>query len=392
MRVLAVGNMYPPQHLGGYELVWQSAVRALREAGHEVRVLTTDVSFGDREEEDDDVHRELRWYWRDHEFPSIGVRERIAIERGNRDTFRRHLAEVRPDAISWWAMGGMSLSLLELGRRAAIPAMAAVNDDWLLYGSRVDAWQRLCQRLGPAAAPLARAAGIPGSVEPDSCVDRWVVLSETVLSRARSAGLVMNRARVSPSGIDEEIFTPTTPPADWAWRLLYVGRIDPRKGIDLAIGALSQLPDAELRIHGPGDERYLKFLRGLITRLGLGDRVSFSSSGRGELPGVYAAADAVLFPVTWEEPWGLVPLEAMAVGRPVVASGRGGSGEYLEDGVNCVIVDPDDGPAALASALRRLADDRDLRDELVEAGRRTAARFPESHSDQVIREEVEALG
>jgi len=42
VRVLAVGNMYPPQHLGGYELVWQGAMRALREAGHEVRVLTTD--------------------------------------------------------------------------------------------------------------------------------------------------------------------------------------------------------------------------------------------------------------------------------------------------------------------------------------------------------------
>ena len=47
MRVLCVGNMYPPHHLGGYELVWQRAVQALRAAGHGVRVLTTDVRFGD---------------------------------------------------------------------------------------------------------------------------------------------------------------------------------------------------------------------------------------------------------------------------------------------------------------------------------------------------------
>ena len=45
MRVLTVGNIYPPHHLGGYELVWQGAVRTLRDAGHAVRVLTTDVRY-----------------------------------------------------------------------------------------------------------------------------------------------------------------------------------------------------------------------------------------------------------------------------------------------------------------------------------------------------------
>ena len=56
---------------------------------------------------------------------------------------------------------------------------------------------------------------------------------------------------------------------------------------------------------------------------------------RAELRDVYAAADVVVFPVQWNEPWGLVPLEAMSVGRPVVASGTGGSAEYLRDGENC---------------------------------------------------------
>ena len=59
--------MYPPHHLGGYELVWQGAVQALRVAGHGVRVLTTDVRFGDvdpAQDDDEEVFRELRWYWR----------------------------------------------------------------------------------------------------------------------------------------------------------------------------------------------------------------------------------------------------------------------------------------------------------------------------------------
>jgi glycosyltransferase involved in cell wall biosynthesis len=86
---------------------------------------------------------------------------------------------------------------------------------------------------------------------------------------------------------------------------------------------------------------------------------------------VYAAADVVLFPVRWEEPWGLVPLEAMGVGRPVVATARGGSGEYLRDGSNCVVVPAQD-PGAVARAVTRLAGDPVLRDRLREGGFETA--------------------
>lgn len=66
VRVLTIGNMYPPQHLGGYELIWQSAVRDLRGRGHDVRVLTTDYRREESGPDDDDVHRDLRWYWSEH--------------------------------------------------------------------------------------------------------------------------------------------------------------------------------------------------------------------------------------------------------------------------------------------------------------------------------------
>ena len=94
---------------------------------------------------------------------------------------------------------------------------------------------------------------------------------------------------------------------------------------------------------------------------------------REELPAIYAGADAVLFPVTWPEPWGLVPLEAMGIGRPVVATARGGSGEYLRDGVNCLTVRPAE-PAGIARAVRRLAGDQALRERLRAGGVETARR------------------
>jgi glycosyltransferase involved in cell wall biosynthesis len=91
-----------------------------------------------------------------------------------------------------------------------------------------------------------------------------------------------------------------------------------------------------------------------------------------EMAQQYAACDVVLFPVEWDEPWGLVPLEAMAVGRPVIATGKGGSGEYLRHEENCLLTDAGD-PEALKAAVGRLASDEALRRRLRTNGFETAS-------------------
>ena len=375
MRILTVGNMYPPHHLGGYELMWRSAVAHHRDAGHEVRVLTTDwrEPYVDPwTSEDPDVHRELRWYWRDHAFPRIGPLARRALERHNSEVLERHRWEFAPDVVSWWAMGGMSLSLIEAAHRAGLPAAAVVVDDWLVYGPRVDAWWRLLRR---------RASRLEGAC-------RWLFASQTLRDRAAEEGFDPPDAQVVHPGIDLELFRPTGDGRpDWRWRLLYCGRIDERKGIDVAVEAVRALPEeSRLRVVGGGDEDHGREPRALVERLDLCDRVSFERHPRGDLPRVYSEADALLFPVRWIEPFGLVPLEGMACGTPVVASGRGGSGEYLRDMENCLLFDVTAGAPALAAAVRRLAGDPALRERLVEAGSATAARFPESaFNDSVLR-------
>src|SRR5215212_9295630 len=106
MRVLAVGNMYPPHDLGGgYEITWRSSVEYMCSRGDDVRVLTTDFRApGVPDLDEPDVHRELRWYWRDHEFPRLGWRERRRIERHNAALLAAEIEAFRPDAIAWWAM------------------------------------------------------------------------------------------------------------------------------------------------------------------------------------------------------------------------------------------------------------------------------------------------
>ncbi len=388
MRILCVGSMYPPHHLGGYELVWQAAVDHLRCRGHRVRVLASDHrEDGAADGGQEDVHRALRWYWRDHAFPPLGPRGVVALERANAATVERHLDEFDPAVVAWWAMGGMSLSLLERARRRRLPAVAFVNDDWLIYGPRVDAWMRLAGRPGVPRRLLERATGLPARFDPGR-LDRLVFASEAT----RSAALArwrLPRTEVAHGGIDPAFLRAAAPPAAaWGWRLLYVGRIDPRKGIASLLDALAVLPgEATLRIVGGGERTHLDELRQRADRLGLGGRVTFAGQlDRSELPSVYAGADAVIFPVLWAEPWGLVPLEAMACGRPVVATGTGGSAEYLRDGENCLLFAPGDA-GQLADRLITLAADAPLRARLHAGGRETAA----ANTDAAFNDRVEAV-
>jgi glycosyltransferase involved in cell wall biosynthesis len=376
VRILAISNRYPPWSIGGYEATAAGATAALREGGHAVRVLTTlpDPSDRDAVSGDPDLRRELRWYWRNHEFPELPLRTTIGLERSNARALRDQLRSFRPDAVLWWAMGGMSLSLLEQARRAGAPAVCVVGDDWMVYAPKVDRWTRLWRGRRKLAAPLAeRLTGVPARIDLDRA-GRWAFISSYTRETARATGLRLAESVVIHPGVDERRFA-FRAPEPWRWQLLYCGRIDSRKGIATAIEALARVPTATLTIDGDGDRRHSRELEELAARLGVGDRVRFCASEHSAVADAYAAADAVVFPVRWQEPWGLVPLEAMATGRPVLASrAGGGAAEYLRDGDNCLQFAPGDA-GDLAAALGRLAADRHLRERLVQGGRLTAARY-----------------
>jgi type III pantothenate kinase len=153
-----------------------------------------------------------------------------------------------------------------------------------------------------------------------------------------------------------------------------VGRVIEEKGIETAIHALSLLSlNAILEIVGFIDPAYRQHLEALAATLGVASRLSFSLASRQQIPQHYKQADVTLFTSKMEhEAFGLVPLEAMASGCPVIATGVGGSSEHCLDGINCIRVPPGDF-AALARAVRQLALNRDLRRHLLEGGLRTAS-------------------
>jgi glycosyltransferase involved in cell wall biosynthesis len=386
--------MYPPHDLrGGYELTWRASVRQLRSRGHEVRVIASDYRSPDLppdEELDGDVHRDLRWYWRDHEFPRHSWRARMALERHNAAVLERQLSDFDPDVVAWWQMGGMSISLVERARRAGLPAVGVIGDEWLRWGTRADAWLKPFQGRPRLAALAERLTGLPARVDLDGAA-AWLFNSEVIRRKTRQEGLQLTRTEVLHPGIDDSLFKPAKP-REWGWRLLYLGRLDSRKGVHLAVEALALLPEvATLVIQGSGgDDAYLRLLHERADELGVLERVRFSTEPRERLPGVYGEADVLLFPVQWDEPWGLVPLEAMAIGRPVVATGTGGSREYLEHARNCLVYEPRDSAQALAASVQRLANDPTLRERLRTEGFVTAAVHTENAYNEAIERALEA--
>jgi len=164
--------------------------------------------------------------------------------------------------------------------------------------------------------------------------------------------------------------------------VVLAGRINRMKGQDLLIEAASFLRETgmlgrlQFLIVGdtvPGDEALRDALRSRAEALGVGSRVRFLPFTE-DIFCVWAAADIAVVPSTEPEAFGLVAIEAMACGRPVVAAAHGGVLDIVEDGVTGLLFPPRSAKA-LADALTLLANDDELRRRLGEAGPRRQLRL-----------------
>jgi phosphatidylinositol alpha-mannosyltransferase len=194
--------------------------------------------------------------------------------------------------------------------------------------------------------------------------------------------------RIIPNGVDVELFEggePATglPPGR---RLLWVGRLDRQKGFPVAVRAFAELAGdfADLSFIVAGDGRDRDTIRSLPEKIR--QRIVMVGTVRHQdLPGYQAAADIFVSPALGQESFGLVLVEAMAAGVPVVATDIAGYREVVERDESGLLVPPGD-PSALAAGIRRVLTDRDLAGRLRERGRARAERYRWS----VVVEQVES--
>lgn len=246
--------------------------------------------------------------------------------------------------------------------------------------NRLHLERRLCREVGHVIA---------------TCTDEVRELTRMRLPR--------DRVSVVPCGVDVSAFRPDGPVAVRRGpRLLIVGRLVERKGVDDAIRALALVPDAELVVAGGPLAEDLDVdpevarLRRVAAVWGVAERVLFLGRvSRAAMPALLRSADVVLA-VPWYEPFGIVPLEAMACGRPVVACAVGGLSDTVVDGRTGILVPPRN-PARLADSLNRLLADPDLRRTYGNAGLvRARARYSwdrvATNSEAVYERAVAATG
>ncbi|PPF87837.1 glycosyl transferase [Subtercola sp. Z020] len=191
----------------------------------------------------------------------------------------------------------------------------------------------------------------------------------------KTLGVDPARISVAPCGVDVEHFTPDGEAEQRGrpHRIMTVGRLVPRKGVDLVIEALGLLTattrdDVELMIVGgsltpsiAASDPEVKRLLDLAEGLGIGDRVRLRGQvNPAEMPAVLRSADIVVC-APWYEPFGIVPLEAMACGVPVIASAVGGLTDSVVNGVTGLLVPPRDPDAIAAAVADLLADPARLR-------------------------------
>lgn len=212
--------------------------------------------------------------------------------------------------------------------------------------------------------------------------DRIIATCSDEVFELKAMGIDTGKISIAPCGVDLDFFSADGPTAvrTASHRILSVGRLVPRKGVDLVIRSLPYLresgfDDVELLIVGGGGDSgvldadpEVRRLLDLAAELGVADQVRLQGQvARGEMPGIFRSADAVVC-APWYEPFGIVPLEAMACGVPVVAAAVGGLRDTVVDHGTGLHVPPRD-PEAIASALAMLLRSRSLRAELGNAGK-----------------------
>ena len=356
MKIGMVSEFYYP-HPGGVSEHIRQISRALERQGHRIVVVTGGMAEGPME-----PGPRVRRIGQSVPVPYNGGRSRITIGLGLRAAMRRVLREEACDLLHVHNPLMPVLPLLAL-EAASAPVVATLHS-----GYPRDRLAEIFRR--PLQRRLDRAQ---------------LLLPVSHAARRAVEGIFDGSFRLVPNGVDVAFFAPNgivRPPGPF--RVLFAGAFVPRKGLPVLLRAFTRLLDggvaAELWIAGDGPGA-VAARRSVPARIRSSVRF-LGHCGRDRLRMALAAADLFCAPSLERETFGLVLLEAMAAGVPIVASRIDGYDEVVTPGVDWWLVPPGD-ERALAEALASLATDATERRRLAARGRSKAA---ECSWDGIARE------
>lgn len=349
MRIVQI-SPYSWDAPGGVQVHIRQLSRHLQQRGHEVLVLAPGDRAGFRED--------ARVMGRPIPVRVNGSVARVCISPRSSRVVRKALETFAPDIIHVHDPLAPSTSMLAV-RHANAPVVATFHS----YFARDHFEGRVYTAIAPLLRPIWRR------------IDARIAVSEAALESVCSR---MGRADVQivPNGADIDVFaTARAAHLPAGRKLLFVGRLEPRKGFPVAVRAFAELapeyPDLRLVVVGDGAEKHAvnDLPPALRSRVHMMGKVSYEA-----LPTYHQGSDIFISPATGSESFGIVLVEAMAAGLPLVASDIAGYREVARHGKEGLLVTPSD-PTALAQGVRVLLDDPAFAARLGDNGYRRSRAF-----------------
>ena len=374
LNILVVSNLFPPYYIGGYELFCKDIVYGLEKRGHAVRVITSTYK-NNKDKKENNIVRVL------HLLNSFEKGEKAkytqdqleSIKISDQRALLKEINSFRPDLLYVWHMANLHKNLMNTLICSNIPIVYHLEDRWIpsFYYERFSyylgihvsylryflrdiwsltdfipilkkVWWRFLRffekRTQYESDPLPRLT-----------LRKSIFLSKALRDEHRKLGFDVKGSIIVPNGINITHFEQK--PKSFAGKnakLLYVGRIAEKKGVQTLIKVIRLLRlkgfHPTLTIVGDTeDPSFLSYLKRLAGEYGVIGQIQFVGGvKREEMPSYYQKHDILLFPSIWEEPFGLVLIEAMAARIPIVSTRTGGTKDFLRHQKNALIFEPMD--------------------------------------------------
>lgn len=334
MRLLIITNYYPPHYKGGYELACRDTCEFLASRGHEVFILTGCFGIEKPDENSNFLPlqpvRRLKYI----DYSSGSYLDKLDVEKHNYLSTLKAIDEVKPDIAYIWSMQAVSLSPVWAVQKRRLRRIFEIGDLWA--GIYIDEhWKTKLKAIIKSILPFTLS--YKTDISPIIAVSDWIGMEMKEKYGSKRVYVVPNGIK-PPKKIKQNRNTEIT-------KYIFTGRIDPQKGIHTAIEAFGKLVKEDkisnfyFDIYGDGDNEYLKSCICLAEKNSISEFVNFKGRIEG-VSDIYYNYDIMLMPTMMREPFGMVTVEAMAAGLPVIATNKYGPAEIIDDGIDGLLFEP----------------------------------------------------
>ena len=349
MRILAISNLYPPHIIGGYEIACRDFCEGLAGLGHQIEVLTSKYGLSNESnspnssysKEGQAIKRLLNFNNPQKTKNSISKKwlgiKSVYFDLANFWVTFCEILRFKPDVVYIWNLAFVSLSPIIAAIILKKKIVFHLEDYWLgaalrFYRSQNQGIIEECIKKVLTHLVYQKIVEAP-----------FIAVSEHVKQYYQKQGM-QGQNTVIYNGLARSFFVyPPKPKTGNQKTLLYVGRVVEDKGVRLIIEAMKILKeqgfnDLRLDIVGTGEEEYVGQLKKMILDYGLSGQVNFlSQKSHEETVKLYSLYLIIVVSSIWDEPFGLVAIEAMASGCVPIVSDSGALTEIVEDGKNGLV-------------------------------------------------------